>query len=66
MHYRVISNAEAISKFSDVRNVHSLYSKEKGWINSVHTFFNLCPKIKKGAEKYGNPVGDQRISGLCC
>ena len=48
MHYRAISNAEAISKFSDVREeCPSLYSKEKGWIDSVHVLFNLYPKIKK-------------------
>ena len=33
------------------RNVHSLYNKEKGLIDSVITLFNLCPKVKKVLNK---------------
>ena len=48
MHYREILNAEAISKFSDVREECSQsLQQRKRWIDSVHAFFNLCLKIKK-------------------
>ena len=48
MHYRAISNRGSHFKgFQYKKMVHSFYSKAKGWIDSVHALFNLCPKIKK-------------------
>ena len=59
MLYRVISNAE-------FRNVHSLYSKKKGWIDSVHALFKIsvCPKIDHFSKKLVFSVSDRSYYDL--